>query len=269
MSNDFGKIIAAESFKLRRQRTSVVILTVVALLAVVMFFVLEFAARRDWIGIPSGHFIAASVINWMTNVMIVLAVIVTSFFVSQEFALGTIKATWVRPVTRSQWYTAKVYTAAVAITELFAIVVIIVVVLAVTRLGFTDLTEKGYVVHTTESLTRRLVLTVALTIWSLWAVAAFIAMLAAVFKHPGGAIAAGLGAGIALMVLAAFPPARPFLLSTYVTMPMEQMVTMTKGLPLPLEWGDLVWRTLAGAGAWMVVAFVVGQRIIRRKEIAT
>jgi ABC-type transport system involved in multi-copper enzyme maturation permease subunit len=201
--------------------------------------------------------------------MILLAIVVTSFLISQEFVLGTIKSAWVRPVTRSKWYTAKVYTAAVTTTELFVLVVVITVILAVTRLGFADLTEKGYVVHTAQDLTRRLVLTVGLTIWVLWAVTAFVAMLSGWFNNPGGSIAAGLGAGIIMMVLAAFPPVRPFLLSTYVSIPLEQMVAMTKGLPLPLEWNQLVWQTLTGAGAWMAAAYLLGQWTIRSKEITT
>ena len=60
---DFGKVISAESFKLRRQKSTLVVLILVALLALIMFGALEFAARRDWIGVPSGHFVAASVIG--------------------------------------------------------------------------------------------------------------------------------------------------------------------------------------------------------------
>ena len=265
--HDFAKVVAAETFKLRRQRSTLIVLILVAVLALVMFVALEFAARRDWIGVPSGHFVAASVIGWMAIIMIILAVVVTSFLVSQEFALGTIKSTWVRPVTRGQWFSAKIYTAGVVMSELFVLAVVVTVALAATRLGFADLTEKGYTIHTSGEMTRRLIQTIALTLWALWAVTAFVAMLSAMFRHPGGAIAAGLGAGVAMIVLSAFPPIRPLLLSAYLSLPMEQMIAMSKGLPLPLEWGQLIWRTVAGAGVWMIVAFFIGQRIISKKEI--
>ncbi len=100
---DFGKVVAAELFKLRRQKSTLVVLILVALLALFMFVALEFAARRDWIGVPSGHFVAASVLGWMANIMIILAVIVTSCLVSQEFALGTIKSTF-SPIISSSSY---------------------------------------------------------------------------------------------------------------------------------------------------------------------
>ncbi|UCH85384.1 MAG: ABC transporter permease [Candidatus Latescibacterota bacterium] len=269
VTQDFNKIIRAESFKLRKQKTSYIVPVAVMLLGILLFVVLEFTTRRNWIGVPSGHFVAASVISWIGNVMMLLVVLMTSFIVSQEFALGTIKSTLVRPVTRGQWYTAKVFTAAVSLSVLFLCVVVVVVALAAVRLGLTDLTEKNYVVHTARSLTFRLVLSVGLTVFALWAVTVFVALVAGVFNHPGGAIAAALGAGVLMVVLGAFPAARPFLLTTYMSAPWEQMVAMSKGLPLPYEWGQLVWRTLAGAGAWMVLGFVVGQHLIRKKEITS
>ena len=269
MPSDFNKVIAAESFKLRRQKPTFVVLALVVVLVLVMFVVLEFAARRNWMGVPSGYFVAASVISWMVNVTIILAVIITSFLISQEFALGTVKSTWVRPVTRGNWFAAKVATATISVTELFVMAAVIVITLAALRLGFTDLMEKGYTIHTSGSLTGRLLLTTGLTLCAMWAVTFFVAMIAVAFRHPGGAIAAGLGVGVAMMVLSAIPQIRPMLLITYTTLPMEQMVAMSKGLPLPLEWGQLVWRTLLCSGLWMVLAFAAGQRIIRRKEIST
>ena len=181
--------------------------------------------------------------------------------------MGTIKSAWVRPVTRGRWYTAKVLVAAGIVSELLLMAIIVTVALAVIRLGFTDLMEKNYTVHTSGSLTGRFILTVGLTVWTMWATTAFAAMLAAMFKHAGGAIAAGLAAGVAMMVLGAIPPLRPLLLTTHISLPWEQMIAMSKGLPLPAEWGDLVWRTVAGAGAWLAVSFFIGQRVIRAKQI--
>lgn len=266
-TDDLAKIIGAESFKLRRQKSSYVVAAVVVLLAIFLFVVLEFTTRRDWIGVPSGHFVAALVISWMGNVMMMLAVILTSFLISQEFALGTVKSTLVRPVTRSQWYTAKVFTGAASMTSLFLLAVGIVIAFSVVRLGLTDLTEKDYIVHTARTLTLRLVLTIGLSVCALWAVTSFVAMLSGIFNHPGGTIAAALGVGIVLMVLGAFPPLKPFLLTSYIASPWEQMVAMSKGLPLPFEWGELTWQTLAGAGGWMTLAYLLGVRIVRNKEI--
>jgi ABC-type transport system involved in multi-copper enzyme maturation permease subunit len=267
MRNDVGKVVGAEWFKLKRRRWTYVLLALAGVLSIAMFLALEYAARRDWIGIPSGHFVTASVAGWLTTVMMIVAVIIPAFLISQEFALGTVKSTWVRPVTRGRWFTAKVVVAASAVGALFVVAFAITALLALTRLGFSDLVEKNYTIHTAPSLNGRLLMTVGLTVWTLCAATVFAAALAVMFKHAGGAIAAGLGAGVAMMVLGVVPPLRPLLLTTHVSMPWEQMIAMSKGLPLPVEWGRLLWQTLAGAGVWMAVAFVIGQRVVHTKQI--
>jgi len=81
MRNDIGKVIAAECFKLKRQRSTIVFLVLAALLSIAMFLVLEYAARRDWIGVPSGHFVAASVAGWLTSIMMIVVVVITGFLI--------------------------------------------------------------------------------------------------------------------------------------------------------------------------------------------
>jgi hypothetical protein len=178
-----------------------------------------------------------------------------------------VKSAWVRPVKRSGWYTAKLLTAGTAVSVIFLGTVAVVVVMAAVRNGFTDLMEKNYLIHTARSMGLRMAMTTGLTLFVFWSAAAVTSALAARLNHPGGAITAAMGIGIAMTALSVFPVARPFLLTTYLSLPSEQMVAMSKGLPLPLEWGDLLWRTLAAGGAWGVGAWLIGRRIVQKKEI--
>ena len=267
MTSDFKKAIAAEAFKLKRQRAPYFLTAMVVLVAVLMFFFFDFTARRNWMGVPSGHFVAASTLLWMTTVMTLLGIVLTSFLVAQEFALGTVKAAWVRPVTRRKWYTAKIVTAAMSTTGFFLLAAIVVLLFALVRVGFSDLLEKTYVVHTAGSLTGRMFLAIGLTIWGLWAVCAVAGVVAGWICHPGGAIATSIGIGIILMVAGAFPVMRPFVVTTCVSAPFEQMVAMSKGLPLPYEWKNLVITVLVFGGVWMSAAFVLGQQLMQRKDV--
>jgi hypothetical protein len=264
---DITRVVSAEVLKCRRRRSTVVLPVIVAALAVLVYFGLEIGARNNWFGVPSGFFVASSSIGWITNAVVLLLVVVTSFVVSQEFALGTVKSAWVRPVNRGGWYAAKCVTAAGMVTALFVLAVVVVVALAAARSGFTDLMEKDYLVHSARSMGARMALTTGLTLFVLWSATAVTAALAARVNHAGGAIAVALGLGIAMAALSVFPPVRPYLLTTYLGLPSEQMVAMSKGLPLPLEWGDLIGRTLAAGGAWALAAYAIGLWIVQRKEI--
>ncbi len=267
MAGSMTDVVAAEWLKARRRTITIVLPLLCIALSVMMFFGLDLAARREWLGVPTGFFIASSTISWMINVLALLAVILTSFHISREFALGTVKQTWVRPVPRGTWFRAKILTACAGVAALLALVVGTAVVLSGLGLGFTDLMEKDYLVHTAGTLGNRFVLSCALTLWSFLAVTVVIAVLGTFFNHPGGTIAVGLGLSLVMTALAVFPALQPFLLSTYLSLPADQMVAMSKGLPLPQSWGEVTRLTLIGGGVWMAVSLVIGHWWINKKEI--
>jgi ABC-type transport system involved in multi-copper enzyme maturation permease subunit len=264
---DIGNIVSAEILKFRRRRSTIVLPAILVVLAAVIYFGIDLGARRHWFGLPSGYFVAASAIAWITNAVTLALVIATSFVISQEYALGTVKAVWVRPVSRRAWYTAKNLVAGGAVTLCYLITVAVVIVLAAARSGFTDLMEKDYLIHSAGSLGLRLLLTTALTLCAIWAATLLTAAVASKTNHPGGAIAVTIGMGIAMLALSQFPPVGAFLPTTYLGAPSEQMIAMSKGLPLPYEWGDLVWKSLVASGLWGLLAYLAGLRIVSKKEI--
>jgi ABC-type transport system involved in multi-copper enzyme maturation permease subunit len=267
MAGEIGKVLRAERIKLRGKKTTWFVPAAFASMTLLVFMAIAYAAARDWAGIPSGFYLASSNSGWMINVTGLLAVIITCFQISGEFALGTVKPAWVKGLSRHGWFSGKMVTAAAAVTILFLIVVAVSLASAGARYGFTDLKEKDFIIHTSASLWKGYLISAVLTLFSLWAVVAVTAMLAAHFNRPGSAIAVAVLVAVALTVAAVFEPVRPFLLITVISLPFEQMTAMSKGLPLPLEWGDLVWRTTACAGGWLVLSAAAGHAIIARKEI--
>jgi len=270
MKSDVARIVAAEWLKLRHRRTTVVVPAAVCVMTVVIFFALELAARARFTGLPSGFHVTAATLDLTTSlVLLLIAVVGTCFHISREFALGTAKSAWTRPLTRRAWYSGKVLSAGMAISGLFVLTVMIVIVLAAWRFGFTDLMEKDYLVHSAGNLWWRMALAFALTLWGLWAVVSVVAALAALFNHPGGAIAAALGLGILFTILGMFSAIAPFLLSTCVSLPLDQLAAMSQGLSLPQSWGQTIWRSLFGGGIWMSAAWAIGLGYIGRKEITS
>jgi ABC-type transport system involved in multi-copper enzyme maturation permease subunit len=267
MTGDIKRVVAAERIKLRRSGTTWFVPAAAAVMTLLVFLAVAYAAARDWIGVPSGFYLASSTSGWMVNITALLAMIVTCFQISGEFALGTVKPAWVKGLSRHGWLSGKIVTASAAVTVLFLIVVIAALCSAWARYGFADLKEKDFVVHTAASLWRAYLLCAGLTLFSLWAAVSVTAMVSTLLSRPGSAIAVSILLAVGLNLLGVFEPVRFFLLTYAISLPYEQMTAMTKGIPLPLEWGQLVWRTLACAGGWLAVSFAVGQMIIGRKEI--
>ncbi|MBN1164695.1 MAG: ABC transporter permease [Candidatus Krumholzibacteriota bacterium] len=266
-NRDVAKVMAAEYLKLKKRKTTLIIPAVVATLSALMFLAFRFAANRDWFGLPSGFFLSSYSLGWMVNLAGLLAVIMTCFHISGEFALSTVKPAWVRPVSRKGWFLGKYISVSGAVAAIFLLAALIVVLLAWVLCGFSPLLEKDYVVHTASDLGGKLALVIWLTLWALLALTAVTAMIATWFNRPGGAIALIVGMSLVLPVLAIFDPLKPFLLSSYLSQPLEQMTAMAKGISLPFAWGSLIRRTLVGAGVWMIISLFIGIRSIDKKEI--
>ncbi len=265
--SDIRRIISAERMKAMRRKSTLFIPVAVAAAAALIFITSGFAAQRDWIGVASGFYLASNTGGWMVNLLVLLSIILTCFHISGEFALGTVKSSWVRPVSRKSWFTGKLITVSAAVLFLYLIAIAVIILMARVRFGFTDLTEKDYLIHSASSMWYRFVLVFLLTCWALLGVTAVSAVFAVIMNRPGTAISAVLGSAFIMAAASAFHQARPFLLSSSLFVPFEQMTAMSKGLPLPLEWSTLVWRTLIGAGTWIAVSATAGYMIVEKKEI--
>lgn len=267
MAAELRKMISSEVYKAARRRSTLAVPVIVILATVLVFVAVDLAAQRHWAGIPSGFYLLARVIEQMQYVIALLAVIMTCFHVSGEFSQGTVKAVWVRPVGRRGWYAGKLLCAAGAVVGLLLLAVLTGVVLAWAKYGFAGLMEKDYMVHSAGSLAGRFALSILLTTWAYLGLVAATAAVAAFINRAGAAIAVVAVIAFLMMVLSMFPAFEPFLLSTCLGQPLEQMTFMSKGLPLPLEWDTLIWRELVCTGAWMAAALAAGLLFIGKKEI--
>lgn len=269
MKSEVMRTIAAEGRKLRRLKATFILPAVTAAAAGIQVTIFELIERRTLAGPPSGYYVSAETIAWLSNMIAVVAVVVTSFLISREFALGTVKSTWIRPIRRERWYAGKVLTAAAAVSFLYVLAASVVVAIAYLRVGMEDLVVTRLVLHTSGDLAARLGISLGLTLVVLWAVVCASALVASFVDSVGGAIAAGLGLGVLLGVLQLSSLVRPFLINNYLGAPLSQMMSMARGLPTPYEWNTLTWQALACAAVWAIVTYAAGRWLIRRREITS
>jgi len=267
MMNEILRIVSAEKYKLVRRRSIIILPIGVILLSSAVFLTVDFATQRDWIGVSSGFYLASTAIGWMVNIIALLTVIFASFQVSGEFALGTVKPAWIRPVSRSAWFMGKLLSVSAYASILFLISLVTIISLASIKYGFSDLMEKDYLIHSVRTLSGRLVQSSMLTLLSLISLSIVTGMVATLFMRPGSTIAVLVILSFAMSVIAIFEQAGPYLLSNALINPFQQMKVMSKGLPLPYEWNDLIWRNAASAGVYLVLSLISGIWIINKKEI--
>lgn len=269
MDNVIIRILAVEAYKLRRGRALFLVPSAVVAANAVLFFGMSLAVEGDFFGVPSGFYISSASIGWAMNLVAVVAAIITAFQISNEFAMGTVKNLWTQPLSRQSWFGAKVLFACSVVSFLILASIFTLLILSSIKYRFNDLVENRLLIHSAADMWFRLINTSLLTLWSCIALVSSVAAISSFCNRPGTSISFTFGLGFSMMILSVFPPIRPFLLYTYIQLPFEQMTAMSKGLPLPLPWGELIWKSLLVPGIYMAVSLFTGQFIIRRKEIGS
>ncbi|HMA77493.1 MAG TPA: ABC transporter permease [Candidatus Krumholzibacteriaceae bacterium] len=267
MNRNFSTIISTEIYKLRRNKMRFVVPAAFFLLTIFLFIGLSAAAVRSYFGLPNGFYLTSAGLSWLINIIVLFLVIITSFQISNEFAMGTVKSVWVSPVSRRAWLSGKIiYLCLIAALLLFCSTILLLL-LSWIKFGLTDLAEKNYVIHSASSLGLRLILVLSLTLITLFAVVCFASAISTLFCRPGSSIAMLLSIGFLMMVIGILPVLKGFLLITYISSPLEQMTAMAKGLPLPFSWSELIMQTLIVSGVYMIISISAGQLLITKKEI--
>ena len=267
MWREATRVVAAEWHKLRRSRSTFVGLLLYAVLVVILYITFEIAADRSFIGILSGFYVAGATVSAAITPLAFVALLLGTFSIAREFSQGTIYSVWTRPLTRGGWLLGKVLAVAGHISVYFFVTALIVLLASGLRLGFSDLMEKDYLIYSLGSLWWRLVLSLAL-VWLSVVVVSILAVIPALYVgSPGGALTIALGIGFVMQIAGDLESLQPLLITSYLSMPLEQFVAMSKGVPVPDEWGTLIRTCMIGTSAWAVLGGLWARWVVYRKEV--
>jgi len=265
--NNINNIISAELYKQKRTRSAKIIPLLIVLISVIIFLGVSAATENLSFGITSGFYISASSLGWIIKAVSFVAIIITCFQISNEFSMGTVKAAWVQPISRSKWYAAKILHTCMIVWGVLLTSVILVLLMAFIRYDFNPLVENEYLIHSEIDLWMKMGLTLLLTIWVTGVIVAASAALSLFFNSAGSSISVVIALSLLMMILEIFRGAERFLLSTYISLPAEQYGLMTRGVPLPISWSELSYLTLGIPAAYLAVSLVIGFYVIKVKEI--
>ncbi|GAB4327113.1 MAG: hypothetical protein Kow0074_22220 [Candidatus Zixiibacteriota bacterium] len=267
MWREVRRVISAEWLKRRHSRGISVGPIIYTLILIVIYAGYEIAARESVIGIDTGFFVAGSALAASTTPLAFLVALIVSYAIAREFSQGTIQLVWTRPIGRRGWLNGKTIFGVCEACAYVLLTVLVILVAAWLRLGFESLTEKAYVIHTQSALWGHLMLAIGLTTLGLIAVIAVASIPALVMSSPGGALAAMIIAGFVMQIGGSWGVLQPYLLTTYISQPLEQFVAMSKGLPEPWKWSTLVRVCLIGSIVWGAAGWGVASVLATRKEI--
>lgn len=267
MWRDARRTMAAEWLKVRKSRATPVGLLVYLAIFAVLYITYVVAARESFMGIQSGFYIAGAATSAASTPLAFVALLLVSFSLGREFSQGTVQMIWPKPITRGGWLLGKLGLSVFHVSVFVWLTFVMAVVAAGLQFGFTDLMEKDYLIHAESALWWRFLLLAALTWLAVVAVVIAAAIPALYIGSPGGAVTVSIVIGFALQMAGGWDMISPFLLSTYLADPLQQFVAMSKGIPLPLSWGELVQTCLIGSVVWIGLCWLWAWQIVRRKEV--
>jgi ABC-type transport system involved in multi-copper enzyme maturation permease subunit len=267
MWHEVCRVVSAEWLKARKSRASLAGLATFIAVVLILYLTYYIAARRSFVGIPTGFYVTGAVLSAAITPLAFVAVLLMAFSMAREFSAGTISLVWTRPMTRSGWLTGKMLAGVLHLKVFFILTLLLILAAAGMQLGFSGLMEKEYLIHSAGSLWWRLVLVLVLTWVALVAVVVAASVPALYAASPGGTIAISVIAGFVLQLAAGWETLKSFVLPAYLSSPMAQFVAMSKGLPLPEDWGELTRTCLVGSLIWIIVGWLWASWLVKRKEV--
>jgi len=267
MLHEARRVLAAEWLKARKLRGTYVGIGIYLLVVLIMYFTVHLAVSRSFMGIKTGFFMAGAALSATVTPLEFVGVLLVAFSLAREFSSGTINLAWARPLSRRGWLLGKSLGTIIHLKIFLAITIILVVAGAWAQFGYSSLMEKEYLIHSEASLWWSLLIAVTLTWIALIAVIIYVEIAAMYIGNPGGTIAACVAAGFVLQMAARWEPLTPYMLPTYLMVPLDQFQQMAKGLPLPYAWSSLFRMCLLGSAAWIIGGWLWASWLVKKKEV--
>ncbi|MBD3178875.1 MAG: hypothetical protein GF417_04330 [Candidatus Latescibacteria bacterium] len=264
---DINTIISAEIYKQSRTRSLKILPGLLILATVIIFLGVSAATESLSFGIASGFYITAASLGWIIKAVTFAAVIITSFQISNEFGMGTVKAAWAQPLSRSSWYTGKLIYTCLLTWIILIVSALFLVLITSFKYDFSPLIENDYLMHSEVDLWIKLGLTLLLSVWVTGVIITSTAVISLLFNGAGSSISLVIAVALLMFMLEVFSVAKPFLLSSYITLPVDQFTLMAKGLPLQMSWKDLIYNTVGFPAGYLILSLIAGFYLIKIKEI--
>ncbi|MFO7915890.1 MAG: hypothetical protein R6U43_09405 [Candidatus Krumholzibacteriales bacterium] len=264
---DIAKIISAEIYKQSKTRSLITVPVMIIVITVLIFLAVSAASDNLSFGPASGFYITAASLGWIVKGVSLAAVIITCFQISNEFSMGTVKAAWVQPLSRRMWYSGKLLHSCIISWGILIISAALLILLASLKYDFESLVENNYLIHSESDLWLKSGLILLLSLWVTGVIIAATSAVSLIFNAAGSSISVVIAASLLMVILEIFGAARPFLLTSYISLPVEQFVLMAKGLPLQMSWKEITYHTLGFPAGYLALSLTAGYAMVNRKEI--
>ena len=236
------------------------------------FFILHFSSTPDSLsflslmkGEKNGFNFAASLVFSAYRIILFFLVVMASISIAGEVQSGLLKSLLVKKIKRNHLLLGKSSSLAIFFFLLFAIIFLLSLATGGLLYGFSDIAEKGYIIHTTPSLLLNCLLTLFLMLFPICALTIFSLFFSVLFNNPILPIICSLGVNFIFSILVELDLMKNLFLTNYLFFPLIRLKRMAQGLPAApnSEVIIMIMATLLYSGVFLTLSML----IFRKKEL--
>lgn len=257
-------LVQNEIYKMMHQKF--VYLSIICLIAVVIISVigLDYLLPENS-NLGSGYlFFLISSRTAISMIGTLLILIFSSMLISNETSFGTIQMMLVNPISRLEFFLAKIITGMIFSVLLIIIIILTAFLVGKVAFGYGIYAERGIIVFTQWQILSNFLYCFLILLFPLFSFCCYGLLISIIINNVGLAIGLSMGSIIFLDIVKERLKVSPFLFQSYIETPFEFAQDIIEGFGI--SWTPKIFYCLGVSGAWIVVFLCVGYLIFSKKD---
>ena len=196
------------------------------------------------------------------GVMVLL--IFSSTIICSEVERKTIRNILTRPVSRMDFFLAKLLSALIFQQILILVAVTTGITVGIASFGFTDLVEHGTLIYTKQQIGLNFLLSCLVISFPLFAVTCYGLLISSLVDSVVAAVSVSIASFIVLDIAKVRFGFAPYIFSSYIGTPFTVVADMIEGFHF--TWTPKVYYCIGISVIWIVGAILVGTMRIRHRD---
>lgn len=213
----------------------------------------------------SGYlFVLISSRTAISTIGTILILIFSSMLISNETSFGTIQMMLINPISRLEFFLAKLITAMIFSILLLITITLTAFLVGKIIFGYGDYIERGITLFTQWQILGNLLYCYLILLFPLFSLCCYGLLISILINNVGFSIGMSVGSIIFLDIVKERLNLSPFLFQSYIETPFELAQDIIEGFEI--NWSPKIFYCIGVSGAWIVVFLCIGYLIFSKKD---
>jgi len=258
------KLVQNEIYKLIMQKFTYLSITCVIGIVMLWGIGLDYLFSENTYFTSGYLFLLISTRTTISLMGVILILIFSSLLVSTEVSSGTLQMMLINPISRLEFFSAKVITGMMFSLILLISTIIPALIIGSIHFGYGDYIEGGIILFTKGEIFLNIFFCFSLLLIPLLAFCCYGLLFSVITNNVGFSIGFSVGSVIFLDVIKERLDISPFLFQSYIETPFEIVMNIVEGFKV--NWKSEILSCIGVPTIWIIGCFSIGLFIFQRKD---